>query len=198
MTDNGSIHIDKALLVQVAEGQEAAFTVLFKTVLPGLQAAVRKIVQSEEGMKEVIQETFIRVWMNRDQLVGLDKPVHWIFRVASNECFTFLRKSAIRERLQTQLASGHAGEDSFHTGLDDVSLKETQQLIHKAVAQLTPQKRLIYQMSRNEGLKTAEIAEKLQLSHSHVRNSLSSSLQFIRGYLIAAGKIMALTAVFLK
>jgi RNA polymerase sigma factor (sigma-70 family) len=52
--------------------------------------------------------------------------------------------------------------------------KETRDMIHKALGQLAPQKRLIYQMSRNEGLKTAEIAKKLQLSHSHVRNSLSS------------------------
>jgi RNA polymerase sigma-70 factor (family 1) len=198
LTDNSSIYIDKALLAKIAEGDEAAFAVLFKTVLSGLQAAVRKIVQSEEGMKEVIQETFIRVWMNRDQLAGLDKPVHWIFRVASNECFTYLRKSAIRERLQVKLVSGYSGEDSFYTGLEEVSLKETQGLIHKAVEQLTPQKRLIYQMSRNEGLKTVEIAEKLQLSHSHIRNSLSSSLQFIREYLTTAGKIMALMAVFFK
>jgi RNA polymerase sigma-70 factor (ECF subfamily) len=198
LTDNRSIYIDKVLLAQVAEGDETAFAVLFKTVLAGLQAAVRKIVQSEEGMKEVIQETFIRVWMNRDQLVGLDMPVHWIFRVASNECFTYLRKTAIREKLQIQLAQGAPREGSAHTGLDEVSLKETQTLIHKAVDQLTPQKRLIYQMSRNEGLKTAEIAEKLQLSHSHVRNSLSSSVQFIREYLIAAGKIMVLATVFLK
>lgn len=198
MTDNSSIYIDKTLLAQVAEADETAFAVLFKTVLPGLQAAVRKIVQSEEGMKEVIQEAFIRVWMNRDQLTGLDQPVHWIFRVASNECFTYLRKSALREKHRVQFAGAHTDEGSFYTGLDEVSLKETQGLIHKAVGQLAPQKRLIYQMSRNEGLKTAEIAEKLQLSHSHVRNSLSSSLRFIREYLIAAGKIMALMAVFLK
>lgn len=198
MSDNGSTYLDRALLALVAEGDEAAFALLFKTVLPGLQAAVMKIVQSEEGSKEVIQEAFIRVWMNRDQLLGLDKPVHWIFRVASNECFTYLRKSAIRERLQMQLAGGHTSEGSFYTGLDAVSLKETQELIYKALEQLAPQKRLIYHMSRSEGLKTAEIAEKLQLSHSHIRNSLSSSLQFIREYLIAAGKVMALAAVFLK
>jgi len=198
LPDNSTVHIDKALLEQVGEGDEAAFAILFKTVLPGLQAAVRKIVQSEEGMKEVIQETFIRVWINRDQLMGLDKPVHWIFRVASNECFTYLRKTATRERLQTQLANTHTHEDSFYTGQDRVSLKETQALIHKAVDQLAPQKRLIYQMSRNEGFKTAEIAEKLHLSHSHIRNSLSSSLQYIREYLTAAGKVMILITLFLK
>ena len=198
MTDNNSPDINIALLAQVAEGDEAAFAVLFKTVLPGLQAAVRKVVQSEEGMKEVIQEAFIRVWMNRDQLAGLDKPVHWIFRVASNECFTYLRKTALRNKLQDQLAGANEREVSFYTGLDEISLKETKTLIYKAVDQLTPQKRLIYQMSRNEGLKTAEIADKLQLSHSHIRNSLSSSLRFIREYLMAAGKVMALMAIFLK
>ena len=198
MTDNNSPDINIALLAQVAEGDEAAFAVLFKTVLPGLQAAVRKVVQSEEGMKEVIQEAFIRVWMNRDQLAGLDKPVHWIFRVASNECFTYLRKTALRNKLQDQLAGANEREVSFYTGLDEISLKETKTFIYKAVDQLTPQKRLIYQMSRNEGLKTAEIADKLQLSHSHIRNSLSSSLRFIREYLMSAGKVMALMAIFLK
>lgn len=191
------LYLDKESLSRIAEGDEQAFTILVRSVGPSLEPAVFKWVQDEEAVKEVLQETFLRVWLHRDQLPQLEQPVHWIFRVASNECFTWLNKQALRRRKlrewQQQSSSGATG-DPLHA-LDG---KETERLILQAVEHLPEQKRLIYRMSREQGLKTSEIADQLQLSHGHVRNSLSSSLQFIREYLKAAGKIIALVAAFLK
>lgn len=171
---------------------------LFKQVVPFLQSSVFKTVQSEEGMKEIMQETFIKVWLNRDQLPGLEKPIHWLYRVAANESFTWLRKEATRNRhlhnytvTQEEVAVTLAAEEML-------TLEETRRLVNQAVEQLSPQRKLIYLMSREEGLKTAEIAEKLNLSQSHVRNTLTMALQSVREYLAAAGKIIPLITLFLK
>jgi RNA polymerase sigma-70 factor (ECF subfamily) len=196
LPENPSSHIARETWERVAEGDETAFALLFQTLVPQLQAALGKWLPSSEGVKEVIQETFIRVWLNRDQLPGLEKPVNWIFRVASNESFTWLKKQTTRDRHYRQLAEQQSAY-ALHPE-QDLGLQETAQLVRKALAQLPTQKRLIYELSREQGLKTAEIAEKLGLSHSHVRNALSSSLKFIREYLVAAGKVMALMAVFLR
>jgi RNA polymerase sigma factor (sigma-70 family) len=188
------LHIDNHLLIAIADGDEQAFAVLFKEILPKLQPAIMKWVEGEDAMKDVVQETFIRVWMNRDQLPGLEKPVNWIFRVAANECFTWLNKQALRNKKYKVLATDAEEPDGF----DSLQTKETQQLINKAIERLPTHKRLIYEMSRNQGMKTADIALQLNLSPGHVRNALSSSLQFIREYLVAAGKIISLMAIFLK
>lgn len=165
--------------------------------MPAIEPAIRKYVHSGEGLREVIQETFIRVWMSRDKLPGLEKPLHWLYRVASNECFTWLRKEAIWDKHVAQLARTMAFQEEGQA-VENMAAAETRELIHKAINKLSPQRRLIFNLNRNEGLPTAEIAEKLNLSHSHVKNSLSESLRFIREYLAASGKIMTLLYLFLK
>lgn len=190
--------IEHSLLQQIAEGSEEAFSVLFKHTVPLLQPSVFKMLASEEGMQEVIQETFIRIWLHRDKLPSLEKPLNWIFRIAANESYTWLRNQAIRRKYTNGYAERHT-EESFSSAPNDLlTLKETSLLVHHAVNKLSPQRKLIYQMSRNEGLKPAEIAQKLNLSPSYVRNTLVVALQSIREYLEAAGKVLPLVYMILK
>jgi RNA polymerase sigma-70 factor (ECF subfamily) len=199
LPQNVPLSIEKELLQQIAGGEEAAFGRLFELTVPVLQRSVLKLVGSEEGMQEVIQETFIRVWLNRDKLPGLEKPVHWLFRVASNESFTYLRKKALQKRHLTVYAGGgdeKAEVEEQASAL--ITMKETSLLVEQAVNRLPPQRQLIYRMSRNEGLKNSEIAEKLGVTDSHVRNTLVMALQSIREYLAAAGKVIPLVLFFFK
>lgn len=189
---------DILLLTQIAAGSEAAFAVLFKQVVPVLQPSVYKIVDSEEGMQEVIQETFIRIWLHRDQLPELEKPLHWIFRVAANESYTWLRKQAIRRKHTDGYAEELTADSAQAIAPELLTLKETSLLVEQAVDRLPAQRKLIYQMSRQEGLKPAEIAEKLNLSPGYVRNALVVALQSIREYLEAAGKVLPLVYLFFK
>jgi RNA polymerase sigma-70 factor (ECF subfamily) len=196
LSPHTSLSLEKELLAQIAEGSEQAFAILFKQVVPLLQPSVLKIVQSAEAMQEVIQETFIRVWLNRDQLPDLEKPLHWLFRIAANESYTWLRKQAIRKKHADGYAAQYSAENAGASEL--LTFKETRQLVQQAVDSLPPQRRLIYTMSRNEGLKPAEIAAKLNLSPSYVRNTLVMALQSIRAYLAAAGKVLPLVYLLLK
>lgn len=198
LVERGGDIIQRQLLEQISEGDADAFSTLFSRVVPLLQPSVFKILSSEEGMQEVIQETFIRIWLHRDKLPGLEKPLHWIFRIASNESYTWLRNQAIRRKYTEGYAERLAEQPSFVADPDMSSFRETSRLVHQAVERLSPQRKLIYQMSRNEGLKPAEIAEKLNLSPSYVRNTLAVALQYIREYLVAAGKVLPLVYVFLK
>lgn len=194
-----ALHITPLLLQRIADGDEAAFASLFKEMVPFLQASVFKTLQSHEGMKEVMQETFIKVWLNRDQLPLLEKPLHWLYRVAANESFTWLRKEATRSRhVNNYIVTQDNVDVTLAAAEELLSLEETRRLVNQAVDQLSPQRRLIYLLSREEGLKTAEIAEKLELSPSHVRNTLTTALQLVREYLAAAGKVIPLVTLFLK
>lgn len=198
LPEKGGDIIQRHLLEQIAEGSEEAFSTLFRQVVPLLQPSVFKILNSEEGMQEVIQETFIRIWLHRDKLPGLEKPLHWIFRIASNESYTWLRNQAIRRKYTEGYAERLAEQPSYVSDADVSGFRETNLLVYQAVARLSPQRKLIYQMSRNEGLKPSEIAEKLNLSPSYVRNTLAVALQSIREYLVAAGKVLPLIYIFLK
>ncbi|HEY8960257.1 RNA polymerase sigma factor [Chitinophaga sp.] len=175
-----SIYIDKSLFQRISEGDEAAFGILFNTSLITLEPFIRKMVKSPESAKEVIQATFLRVWLSRDKLPDIDHPKAWLYRVAANECYTYLKKEATEYRLRGAVA---ATETETETATRQLTLKELHAIIEEAVMLLSPQRRRIYQMSRNRGMKIPEIATELDLSPSSVKNALVFSLKAIREHL---------------
>jgi RNA polymerase sigma-70 factor (ECF subfamily) len=72
---------------------------------------------------------------------------------------------------------------------------ELRRLIQLAVDRLSPQRRLIFSMSREQGMKPAKIAAELDLSISTVKNSLSTALKEIRSYLRDAGIVINILVI---
>lgn len=175
---------DRHLFDQIAQGDETAFKTLFHRYLPKLYPFIVKFTRSEQATRELVQETFIRVWLNRDKLPGIENPGGWLFTVASNECYSYARKNALYTKfsqpLNTESGTAPATEDWLHG-------KELHRLIGQAVDLLPPQRKKIYQMSRNHGKSIREIAEELNISPNTVKNALVTALQFIRDYLAKSG-----------
>ncbi|MBN9380602.1 MAG: RNA polymerase sigma-70 factor [Chitinophagaceae bacterium] len=175
---------EKLLFRQVAEGDESAFSDLFNLFLPKLYPFILKLTRSESVVEEVVQETFIKVWLNRDKLAEMENPGGWVFTVASNKCYDYLRTRALNDKLFVSTTAEPGGANSIHEWLD---LKELKRLIELAVNDLPEQRKKIYLMSRSQGKTIPEIAEILQLSPNTVKNALVSSLKSIREYLARHG-----------
>lgn len=178
MPDNSNI--DQSLFQRISEGDEGAFGILFNTALSTLEPFIRKMVKSPDIAKEVIQSTFLRVWLSRDKLAEVEHPKAWLYKVAANECYTFMRKEATEYRLRETAITTENEPDTVTKRL---TLKELHAIIEEAVMLLSPQRRRIYQMSRNQGMKIPEIATALDLSPSSVKNALVFSLKAIREHL---------------
>ena len=175
------INADPRILFRLtAEGDEKAFTDLFNLFLPKLYPFILKLTRSESVVEEIIQETFIKVWLNRDKLAEIENPGGWVFTVAANKCYDHLRARALKDNLFVSATDGPAGSNSTHEWLD---LKELKRLIELAVNDLPEQRKKIYRMSRDQGKTIREIADALQLSPHTVKNTLVISLKFIREYL---------------
>jgi RNA polymerase sigma-70 factor (family 1) len=177
---------EKILLQQIAHGDEAAFSTLFYAYYGNLQPFILRLTRSAEDAEEVIQETFLRLWLSRDKLEAVETPHAWIYTVAVNECYKYLKKKSNRKDGLSNFGNtdDQPGEEST---LNAVDLKEVKQLVVEAVNRLPQRRRRIYQMSRDEGMKIPEIAAVLHISPNTVKNTLVSSLQFIRKYLEVKG-----------
>lgn len=175
---------EKRLAEQITQGDEAAFSSLFYAYVDILRPFIMKLTRSAADTEEVIQETFIRLWMSRDKLEEVRSLYAWIYTIAANECYRYLKKRSSRENGLSAL--GVPG-DSDASVLDGLHLKEVHQLIKEAVGQLPAGRRRIYQMSRDEGMKIPEIAKRLRLSPNTVKNTLVTALRFIREYLAKRG-----------
>jgi len=179
------MNADQKLLFRLtAEGDEKAFSALFNLFLPKLYPSMIKLAKSGSAVQEIIQETFIQVWLNRDKLSEMENPGGWIFRVASNKCYDYLRMRALSDRLFVTAGAEPEATNTTHEWLDSKDLKR---LIGLAVNNLPEQRKKVYQMSRNQGMSIPEIAAVLQLSPNTVKNALVASLRFIREFLVKHG-----------
>jgi RNA polymerase sigma-70 factor (ECF subfamily) len=188
-------YTDKQLFLLIAEGDEEAFGILFNRYIEILQPFAFSITKSNAAAEEMVQETFIRIWLNRDKLTGIDNPQAWILTIASRESIGWLRKKGRDERLAKHVSKTQAS--SSDVTIEELRLNELKSLVNEAVELLPPQRKRIFKMSREEGMKIQEIAEALDLSVATVKNVLTTCTKQIREYLNSKGQMLGALVVIL-
>lgn len=189
---------DNALFLEIAGGDEASYTQIFHLYTPRLLPFIYKITRDEHLAREMLQETFLRLWIKRADLLKVERPASWLFRIAANICLTHLRTQATHHRLQDKVEEKQAA-NKYSSAVEVLESKDMDRLIRKAVDALPARRQEIYRLSREQGLSHQQIAEQLQLSLSTVKNQLGFSIKFIQEYLHnATGLSLAvLSALFL-
>lgn len=180
MTTDQLYH-DRELFQRIALGDEDAFRTLFHHYNRILLPFVVKLVSPLQDPAEILQEVFLRLWKHRQKLADVDNPKAYIVRIVSNEAMTYMQKLARQNRLMEK-ALQQRGQEPL-TPEQHIALKETALLVTDAIEQLTPACRQVYVLSREEQLSLPQIAEKLQLSESTVKNQLVKALKDIRVYI---------------
>lgn len=179
---------EQDLLARVAKGDEAAFTSLFRSYYPRLLQFLSRFDRDADHVDEAIQETFIRVWTSRDRLGEIDNFRAWLFTVASREAIALIRKNLLKEKTIRRYQMNQPSFDiETPAGIADAG--EIRRLVEEAIAGMPPARRRVYLLSREQGLKPAEIASRLDLSVSTVKNTLVTALTDIRKFLALHGHL---------
>lgn len=172
---------ERELFAHMAEGSEAAFTDIFFHYIPLLQPHIGKMTRSEDATQDIIHDVFLKLWLNREKMREIENYRAYIFKISTNQTYNWLKEKA-KERLAiagTKLRS----IDSENTTEEIIDYNQSAEIINQAVAQMPPQRKLIFTLSREEGLSHDEIAERLQISKYTVSNHLTEALKQIKEYL---------------
>lgn len=179
--NNSSADYRHQVLLDASEGDEKAFAKLFYEYSPSLLAFARKLSNNSLEAEEIIQNVFLRVWIHRDKLTEIENIKSWLYKFVVNESLTYIRKRGVRDKADLQFKAGATIVDNSIE--KEVNLNELKRIVAKAVDCLPEQRKKIYNLSRNEGLTIPQISELLGISPNTVKNTLVSSLKFIRDYL---------------
>ncbi len=190
MPRNLSIQEQQILLGRVSDGDIAAFRILFDTYNKRLYAAALKITKSPYGAEEIVQEVFAGLWESRTQLKEVENPPAYIFTVAYNRTFRYLKKVSKSKALKEALR--HRVHEARNDTEEWMDVKETNALINRAIGQLPPRRRLIFKLSREEGLSHKEIAERLNISPLTVKKQVVIALRNIRASISATAPLLAI------
>lgn len=178
---------EKELLLRIAHGDEEAFSILYKQYVPLMHPFWVKISGSSTDADEVIQETFLRVWLNRDQLPEIINFKNWLFTVASRQQLQRLRKELRQQEKVDRLSAQGTGMTEVGSPVVALEIREIKTLVAEAVKSLSAQRRKIYMLSREKRYTADQIAAELNLSVQTVHNTLSAALKHIREHLLRSG-----------
>ncbi|MBL1411557.1 RNA polymerase sigma-70 factor [Sphingobacterium faecale] len=176
-------------------GNELAFNHYFSVYNKQVYGYILAIVKDSFVAEEITQDVFIKLWSCRDLLHNIRNIDNYIFVLCRNRSLNYLRK--VRHD-QEALAELKKFISDHHSPVDEHLLQcDYEQLLAEAVSSLSPQRRIVFQLSRYEGLSIQEIAEQLHLSPNTVKNHLVVSLKYIRQYLERHAGITALLTFFM-
>lgn len=165
---------------------EHLFADLFKKHEYRLHTLVLRLTRSDQYARDIIQEVFLKLWEHRYQLSSIHNIEAWLYRLTENKVIDFLRKAAADSRLKEALWKNQT--EQLNETEENVSAREFNQIIQKAVDRLPPQRKLIYFLNREKGLNYQEIADHLAISKHTVKNQLSTALQSIRLFLLKSAR----------
>lgn len=169
---------DKALLMRISNGDEEAFTTLFDQWKNKLYFFVLKISNSQQIAEDVVQDVFVKLWLNRAKLNGVDNFNAWLFRIAQNHLISGMRRMALETNILAEIQAKNPIQ--LENADQALLLKQLEEKIQDAVNSLPHRQKQIYTMTRIEGLKQDEIAKELKLSISTIQNHMTEALKNIK------------------
>lgn len=159
-----------------------AFNLLISKYQEKIYWHVRRLVIDHDDADDLVQEVFIKVWKNLAKFRSDSKLYTWIYRIATNECITFLNKK--KQRNQTPLdevveeLSESLVASSYFNG-DKIQLK-----LQQALLTLPEKQRLIFNMKYYDDLKYDEISEILGTSVGALKASFHIAVKKIEVFML--------------
>ena len=166
---------------------ERGINMLFSTYFGPLCQVAFRIVQNQQAAKDVVQDVFVRLWTNRERLHIQTSMLGYLKQSVTNASIDTQRRAYEAKKVRWDSGQGPGGglqEATIQTATapveDDVEAQETAALVDRAIGQLPERCRLIFILSRREGLSYKQIAEKLEISPKTVENQMSKALKMLR------------------
>lgn len=183
---------DELLIDLIKSGDDAAFTVLYNRFKGLLTVHAYKKLGNFEDAKEIIQDVFSKMWASRSNLPPVKNGGAYLYTLVRNQVLNHIEHANIEARYA---ASFHdfVGEKNYVTDLQ-LRERELEAVIAREIAALPPKMQEVFVLSRKSHLSNKEIAEKLNISESTVKNHIKAASKILRMKL--GIEIFALLSIF--
>jgi RNA polymerase sigma-70 factor (ECF subfamily) len=165
------------LFERIKNGDEKAFETLFHKYYSYLCLYATKIISDDSAAEEIVQDFFVKIWEKREQLKIETSFNNYLFRSVKNLCINYIQHNKIKLRHAQNVISKMENIYS-----DDYSFPEIElaQIIEESINSLPEKRREIFRLSRQDGLKYQEIADKLNISIKTVETQITLALKTLR------------------
>jgi RNA polymerase sigma-70 factor (family 1) len=169
---------ESELLALIGDGDKRSFDALFKKYHKYVFAFSRKITRSDDLAKEIVQDVFLKIWLNRDKLKSLETFGAYLNVMVRNQCFSILRQLSQENKATESFKLKNAGH--VNSTLEALDYREAERLLSQAIETLSPQQRMVYMLCHQQGKKYEEAAKEMNISSQTVHAYMKDALRKIR------------------
>lgn len=172
------IDSEKQLIQQIKAGNKLAFDQIFRLYYAHLCNFAFQFLKEKEAAEEVTQEVFFKLWEKHKELEIHSSFKSYLFQTVRNRCLNQIKHLATKEKYKVYNQEQISFQEN--TVNDSAIENELANKIQYAIDALPTERRKIFKMSRDEGLKYKEIAAQLNISIKTVEAQMGKALKHLR------------------
>lgn len=175
---------DNELLLRFksAETREAAFTDLIKKYQERLYWHIRRLVVSHEDANDLLQNVLIRVWNALEKFREESQLYTWLYRIATNECLSFLEQK--KKRATLQLSDDENGLVHQLKADADFDPQKLEWKLQVAIQQLPEKQRIVFSLRYFDEIPYEEMSNVLDTSEGALKASYHHAAKKIERFLL--------------
>src|SRR5437660_4405377 len=190
----GSRRVDDSMLIRRAQqGDTAAFEELVRLYDRSVLRLAVHLTGSQEDGQDIYQEAFLRAYIKLAQFRFECSFYTWIYRIVTNLCLDHLRRKHSRGRDLSTTASPEGEQEDMLDRVPDrrpsaspehsFADRELRQCIVRALSQLSPRERIVFELKHYHGMRLRTVAGMLNTTEGTIKNTLFRATHKLRGEL---------------
>jgi RNA polymerase sigma-70 factor (ECF subfamily) len=178
------------IIASLANDNEAPMEELFNYYYPRLINFSRKFLKIEEGVDDIMQEVFVKIWQNRKKINSEATFNSYIFTITRNLLLNELRSRLNNEKTRDEIRTHSLAQE--YSSLDEIEYRDVKEKVDQLINKLPERQKEIFNLSRTEGLSHKEIAEKLGINTKTVEYHITLAVKYLKDNLKSMGVLSVL------
>lgn len=168
------------LLLRKEQTKDKGFRILVFQYQERLYWHIRKMVKTHEDTNDIIQNVFVKVYRNIDKFKGNSKLYTWLYRIATNEALTFLKKQ--QRNITEAIDSPDMNLSEQLVADSNIEGETIQKILQQAIETLPEKQKLVFNMRYFEELSYQSISEILGTSEGALKASYHHAAKKIEDF----------------
>lgn len=160
------------LILSLSQGDRKAFDMFYHSYYKQVFRYSYYILKDTTACREVVSNIFLSVWNYRSSLVKVQSIDAYLYTIARNECKKYFAENQNYDNVSLQEIPVQIEITDDESPEERLIKEELEKAVSEIISTLPEKCRIIFMMSRNEGLANSEIAERLSISESTVRGQV--------------------------
>jgi len=168
---------ERDLQERIRAGDERAFDSVFRTHYAHLVRVAESMLRESALAEEIAQEVMLELWRRRESLELEQTFAAYLIRSTRNRALNHIRHQRVVAR---EAAAAAIEPQASRSAEEELLGVELQQAVREAIDALPEKSREVFRLSREQGLKYAEIASVLEISVKTVEKRMGQALSELR------------------